>query len=57
MMGRSMLAYIPVNVASIIVSFGGLAILTRLLDSAEYGRYALALITICLLYTSDAADD
>jgi len=50
MMGRSMLAYIPVNVASIIVSFGGLAILTRLLDSAEYGRYALALITMMAVH-------
>ncbi len=46
MMGRSMLAYIPVNLATIIVSFGGLAILTRLLGSDEYGRYALALITM-----------
>ena len=50
MMGRSMLAYIPVNLASIIVSFGGLAILTRLLDSAEYGRYALALITMMAVH-------
>ena len=50
MIGRSMLAYIPVNLASIIVSFGGLAILTRLLGSDEYGRYALALITMMGLH-------
>lgn len=46
MMGRSMLAYIPVNLANIIVSFGTIVILTRLLDSAEFGRYALAMITL-----------
>ncbi len=46
MMGRSMLAYIPVNLANIIVSFGTIAILTRLLGSAEFGRYALAVITL-----------
>ena len=50
MIGRSMLAYVPVNLATIIVSFGGLAILTRLLGSAEYGRYALALITMMGLH-------
>jgi len=46
MMGRSMLAYIPVNLASLIVSFGGIVILTRILGSAEYGRYAVAMITM-----------
>lgn len=46
MMGRSMLAYIPVNLANIIVSFGTIVILTRLLESAEFGRYALAMITL-----------
>ena len=50
MIGRSMLAYIPVNLASLIVSFGGIVILTRLLGSAEYGRYAVALITMMSLH-------
>lgn len=50
MIGRSMLAYIPVNLASLIVSFGGIVILTRLLGSAEYGRYAIALITMMSLH-------
>lgn len=46
MMGRSMLAYIPVNLANIVVSFGTIVILTRLFDSAEFGRYALAMIAL-----------
>ena len=46
MMGRSMLAYIPVNLANIIVSFGTIVVLTRLLNSEEFGRYALAMITL-----------
>ena len=50
MIGRSMLAYIPVNLATLVVSFGGIVILTRLLGSAEYGRYALAMITMMGLH-------
>ena len=46
MMGRNMLAYIPVNLANIIASFGTIVVLTRLLDSEEFGRYALAMITM-----------
>lgn len=46
MIGRSMLAYIPVNLANVFVSFGTIVILTRLLGSAEFGRYALAMITL-----------
>ena len=46
MMGRSMLAYIPVNLANIIASFGMIVVLTRLLNSEEFGRYALAMITM-----------
>lgn len=41
-----MLAYIPVNLANIVVSFGTIAILTRLLSSAEFGTYALAVVTV-----------
>ena len=46
MFGKSMLAYIPVNVANLLVSFGNIIILTRLLDGDEYGRYATAIISI-----------
>lgn len=41
-----MLAYIPVNLANIIVSFGTIAVLTRLLSPAEFGTYALAVVTV-----------
>jgi len=46
MFGRSMLAYIPVNIATLLVSFGNIIILTRLLDGPEYGRYAIAMVAI-----------
>ncbi|WP_409431981.1 lipopolysaccharide biosynthesis protein [Litorimonas sp. RW-G-Af-16] len=46
MLGRSMLAYLPVNLANIVVSFGTIVVLTRLLGSAEFGRYAIAMITV-----------
>jgi len=46
MIGRSTLAYIPVNLANLIVSFGTVVILTRLLSSEEFGRYGLAMVTL-----------
>ena len=46
MLGRSVLAYIPVNLANIIVSFGTIVILTRLLSAEEFGRYAIAMVTV-----------
>lgn len=46
MIWRQILGYIPVNLASIIVSFGTIAILTRVFDDAEFGRYALAIATM-----------
>ena len=46
MIGRSMLAYIPVNFANLLVSFGTIVILTRLLNSEEFGRYALAVVSM-----------
>jgi len=49
-MGRSILAYIPVNIANLIVSFGTIAILTRLFDAAEFGRYAVAMITMLAVH-------
>jgi len=55
MLGKSMLAYLPVNITNIIASFGAIVILTRLLDPADWGTYSLAIITMhsvhMLLYT------
>lgn len=48
---RQIINYVPVNLANILVSFGGIFILTRLLDASEYGRYALALVTMQLVHT------
>ena len=45
-MGRSLLAYLPVNLANVLVSFGTIVVLTRLLSSEEFGRYAIAMITM-----------
>lgn len=46
MIGRSMLAYIPVNLANLLASFGTIVILTRLLNDAEFGRYAITVVTM-----------
>lgn len=46
-----MLGYIPVNLANIIVSFGSILILTRLLDAAEFGRYALVMVAMQMVHT------
>ena len=48
--GRSIAAYLPVNLATVIVAFGGLAILTRILEPVEYGRYALAMVTMLFMH-------
>ena len=48
--GRSILAYLPVNLATVIVAFGGLAVLTRILEPVEYGRYALAMVTMLFMH-------
>lgn len=37
--------YLPVNLANILISFGTITILTRLLSAAEFGRYALIITT------------
>lgn len=50
MIGKQMLGYIPVNLANIIVSFGTIAILTRLFDGAEFGRYALAIASMHFIH-------
>ncbi len=46
MSDRSILEYLPVNLANIFISFGTIMILTRLLSGAEFGVYALAVITV-----------
>ena len=45
-MGRTLLAYLPVNLANVLVSFGTIVVLTRLLTPEEFGRYAIAMITM-----------
>lgn len=46
MMGRSILAYLPVNLANVLTAFGTVAILTRILEPSEFGIYAVAMITV-----------
>lgn len=46
MLGRSILSYLPVNLANMLTAFGTIAILTRLLEPAEFGIYAIAMITM-----------
>jgi len=45
-LGRSILAYLPVNLANVVTAFGTIVILTRLLSPAEFGIYATAMITM-----------
>jgi len=51
MVWKQMMGYIPVNLANVLVSFGSILILTRLLDAAEYGRYALVMVVMQLSHT------
>ena len=46
MLGRSILSYLPVNLANVVTAFGTIAFLTRLLEPAEFGIYAVAMITM-----------
>ena len=46
MLGRSIMAYLPVNIANLVASFGTIVILTRLLDPAQWGAYSIAVITM-----------
>jgi O-antigen/teichoic acid export membrane protein len=46
MLGKSILSYLPVNLANMLTAFGTIAILTRLLEPAEFGIYAVAMITM-----------
>ena len=49
-MGRTLLAYLPVNLANVLVSFGTIVVLTRLLGAEEFGRYAVAMITMQFIH-------
>ncbi len=51
MVWKQMMGYIPVNLANILVSFGSILILTRVLDAAEYGRYALVFVALQMAHT------
>lgn len=46
MLGKSILSYLPVNLANVLTAFGTIVILTRLLEPAEFGIYAIAMITM-----------
>lgn len=46
MLGKSILSYLPVNLANVVTAFGTIAILTRLLEPADFGLYAIAMITV-----------
>jgi len=50
MIWRQILGYVPVNLANIVISFGTIAILTRLFDGAEFGRYALAIASLHFIH-------
>lgn len=46
MLGKSILSYLPVNLANVLTAFGTIVVLTRLLEPAEFGCYAIAMITM-----------
>lgn len=46
MLGKSILSYLPVNLANVVTAFGTIAILTRILEPSEFGIYAIAMITM-----------
>jgi O-antigen/teichoic acid export membrane protein len=49
MMGRHLLTYMVPNLAQAVASFGTVAVLTRFLSDAEYGRYALVYTAMTLV--------
>lgn len=48
MMARHLVTYLLPNIAQALASFGTVALLTRLLSEAEYGRYALVFTAMSL---------
>jgi O-antigen/teichoic acid export membrane protein len=51
MVWRRLIGHLPVNVAGAIAGFGAIALFTRILPDADYGRYALVLSTMMLAHT------
>lgn len=49
MMGRHLLTYMVPNLAQAVASFGTVAVLTRFMTPAEYGRYALVYAAMTLV--------
>jgi O-antigen/teichoic acid export membrane protein len=49
MMGRHLLTYMVPNLAQAVASFGTVAVLTRFLTPAEYGRYAMVYAAMVLV--------
>jgi len=50
MLSRHLLGYLPVNLAQLIVGFGGVWALTRLLETGEYGLYAAVMAAMSFLH-------
>ncbi|WP_323761011.1 lipopolysaccharide biosynthesis protein [Maricaulis sp.] len=50
MLGRHLLGYLPVQLAQVLVGFGGVAVFTRIMPADEYGRYAIAIATLSLIH-------
>ena len=50
MLGRRLLGYLPVQVAQMLVGFGGVAVFTRIMPADEYGRYAIAIAALSLTH-------
>jgi O-antigen/teichoic acid export membrane protein len=49
MMGRHLLTYMVPNLAQAVASFGTVAVLTRFMTPAEYGRYAIVYTAMSLM--------
>ncbi len=50
MLGRHLLGYLPVNIAQVTVGFGGVWMLTRLLETGEYGHYAVIMAAMAFIH-------
>jgi O-antigen/teichoic acid export membrane protein len=51
MVWRRLISHLPLNILQALAGFGAVAAFTRLLDPADYGRYALALSAMMLAHT------
>ncbi|RKQ95492.1 oligosaccharide flippase family protein [Maricaulis maris] len=50
MLGRHLLGYLPVQLAQVLVGFGGVAVFTRIMPAEMYGQYAIAIATLSLTH-------